>query len=112
MGNAKPNEICHNRENHIVCHVKGRHLMTDKDPFELWKKAFLIGLGATAVTVEKIQEFANELVERGEMTQKEAMSFTEDLRNRATKEKDQFETRMRDSMDAYFKMAAKNMGLV
>jgi polyhydroxyalkanoate synthesis regulator phasin len=86
--------------------------MTEKDPFEMWKKAFLIGLGATAVTMERVQELANELVERGEITQKEAMSFTEDLRSKAIKEKEQFETKVKDSVDTYIRSAVKNMGLV
>ncbi len=86
--------------------------MAEKDPFEMWKKAFLIGIGATAVTVEKIQDLANELVERGEMTQKDAMGFTEDLKNRAVKEKEQFESKVRDSVETYTKAAVKNLGLV
>lgn len=83
-----------------------------KDPFEMWKKAFLIGLGATAVTVEKVQELVNELVERGEMTQKDAKSFSEDLKNRAMKEKEQFEAKMKETVDASIKSAVKNLGLV
>lgn len=86
--------------------------MTQKDPFELWKKAFLIGLGATAVTMERIQELVNELVERGEMSQKEAKTFAEDLKNRAMKEKEQFESKIKDSVDTYVKQAVKSMGLV
>lgn len=86
--------------------------MTEKDPLEMLKKAFLIGLGATAVTVEKAQELANELVARGEMTQKEATTFSEDLKTRAVKEKEQFEAKMKESVDSYMKTAAKNLGLV
>lgn len=86
--------------------------MTGKDPFEMWKKAFLMGVGATALTVEKMQELANELVERGEMSQKDAMSFSEDLRSRAMKEKEQFESRMKESVESYMKTAVKSMGLV
>lgn len=85
--------------------------MTEKDPFELWKKAFLIGLGATAVTIEKVQDLANEFVERGEMTQKEAINFSEDLKNRAIKEKEQFESKVKESVDSYVKAAVKNLGL-
>ena len=86
--------------------------MTEKDPFELWKKAFLIGLGATAVTMEKIQELAEELVERGEMSQKEAVKFSEDLKNKAMKEKEQFESKVKDTVDAYVKSTAKSLGFV
>lgn len=86
--------------------------MTEKDPFELWKKAFLIGLGATAVTMEKVQELANELVERGEMTQKDAKHFTDDLKERAMKEKEQFEAKVKETTDAYVKTAVKGLGLV
>ncbi len=86
--------------------------MTEKDPFELMKKAFLIGLGATAVTMDKAQELADELVKRGEMTQKDAKGFTEDLKERAVKEKEQFETKMREQMDEYMKKAASKFGFV
>jgi polyhydroxyalkanoate synthesis regulator phasin len=86
--------------------------MKDTDPFELWKKAVLIGLGATAVTMERIQELANELVERGEMSQKDAKSFADDLKTRAMKEKDQFESKMKDTVDTYMQSAVKSMGLV
>ncbi len=86
--------------------------MPGTDPFELWKKAFLVGLGATAMTVEKVQEFVNEMVERGEMTQKEAMSFSEDLKNRAMKEKEAVETKLHDIVDAQLKAAIKRLGLV
>lgn len=86
--------------------------MTSKDPMEMWKKAFLVGLGATAATMEKVQELANELVERGEMTQKEAMGFTEDLKKKASKEKDVFETKVKETVDSYMKTAIKNLGLV
>lgn len=85
--------------------------MTEKDPFELWKKTFLIGLGATAATVEKFQEIANELVERGEMTQKEAKNFSEEIRNRAMKEKEQFDARIKETVDSYVKTAVKGLGL-
>ncbi len=86
--------------------------MTEKDPFELWKKAFLIGLGATAVTMEKVQELANELVERGEMSQNDAKHFSEDLKNRAMKEKEQFESKVKETVDSYMKATVKNLGLV
>ncbi len=84
----------------------------EKEPFELWKKAFLVGLGATAVTVEKIQELANELVERGEMTQKDAKSFSEDLKERAMKEKEQLEKKVKDTVETQLSSAVKSLGLV
>lgn len=86
--------------------------MTTSDPFETIKKAFLIGLGATAVTVEKAQALADELIARGEMTQKDASSFTEDLRNRAVKEKDLFESKVKENVDDYLKTAVKNLGFI
>jgi polyhydroxyalkanoate synthesis regulator phasin len=82
------------------------------NPRESIKKAFLIGLGATVMTAEKVKELMDELVERGELSQQDAKSFGEDLKNRAVKEKAQFETRVRDTVDTYMKKAIESLGLV
>jgi polyhydroxyalkanoate synthesis regulator phasin len=87
-------------------------MMDTKDMTELWKKAFLVGLGATALTVEKIQEFVNEMVDRGEMSRSDASSFADDLKQRAIKEKEQLEARIKDMVDQSVKATIKGLGLV
>ena len=79
---------------------------------ESLKKAFLIGLGATVLTAEKVKELMDELVERGEMSQQDAKNFGEDLRTRAIKEKEQFEGRVKEQVDTYLKKAIDSLGLV
>jgi polyhydroxyalkanoate synthesis regulator phasin len=79
---------------------------------ESLKKAFLIGLGATVMTAEKIQELMDELVKKGELSQQDAKAFTEDLRNRAVQEKEQFESRVKEQVDTYVKKAVDSLGLV
>jgi polyhydroxyalkanoate synthesis regulator phasin len=79
---------------------------------ESLKKAFLIGLGATVLTAEKVRELADELVARGEMSQKDAQQFGEDLKTRAIREKEQFESRVKEQVDSYLKKAVDSLGLV
>jgi polyhydroxyalkanoate synthesis regulator phasin len=79
---------------------------------EALKKAFLIGVGATVVTAEKVKELVDELVERGELSQNEAKSFSEDLKTRALKEKEQFESRVKETVDTYVKKAMESLGVV
>ena len=44
----------------------------DFDPASLMESAFLMGIGVFEVTKEKAQGFAEELIERGKMSQSEA----------------------------------------
>lgn len=79
---------------------------------EILKRTFLIGLGATVVTADKVKELMDELVERGELSQQDAKSFGEDLKTRALKEKEQFETRVKETVDSNVKKAVDSLGLV
>jgi polyhydroxyalkanoate synthesis regulator phasin len=76
------------------------------------KKAFLIGLGATVTTAEKIKDWADELVAKGELTPKEAKAFTDELRDRVKKEKTQIEAKTREAIDIYSKKLMDSLGLV
>lgn len=80
--------------------------------FELIKKAFLIGLGAAAVSVDKIQEFTADLVKRGQMTQAEATQFGDDLKARALKEKEALEARISEVVEVTLEKTIKRLGLV
>lgn len=83
--------------------------MSSKD---VLKKVFLIGVGATVVTAEKIKEVVDELVEKGELSQQEGKSFAEDLKTRAVKEKEHFESRVKDTVEQYVHKAIDSLGLV
>jgi polyhydroxyalkanoate synthesis regulator phasin len=78
----------------------------------LLKKAFLVGLGATTLTVEKVQELMNEMVDKGEFSKKDAKALTEDFRKKAMAEKQQLEKAMIRAVEASVELALKNMGLV
>lgn len=78
---------------------------------ESLKKAFLIGLGATTVTMERAQELVNDMVSRGELGQGEAKKFAEDLKKRAVQEKASFEARLQELVEGHLKAALRKMGL-
>lgn len=80
-----------------------------KDGF---KKAFLIGLGATALTVEKLQELANEMVVKGEMSQKEAKTFKDGLKTKMKEEKAMWEGKLKETVENALHTAIKSLGLV
>ncbi|MBY0403350.1 MAG: hypothetical protein K2X66_05595 [Cyanobacteria bacterium] len=79
---------------------------------EILKKTFLIGLGATVTTADKVKEVIDELVERGELSQHEAKAFGEDLKARAVKEKEHFESKLKETAEVYVKKAVDSLGLV
>jgi polyhydroxyalkanoate synthesis regulator phasin len=79
---------------------------------ELLKKVFLIGVGATVVTAEKVKEVVDELVEKGELSQTEGKSFAEDLKARAVKEKESFEAKVKETVEQYTHKAIESLGLV
>jgi polyhydroxyalkanoate synthesis regulator phasin len=49
------------------------------DPAGLVENAFLLGVGVLEMTKEKTQGFANELIERGKMSQSEAKKVADQL---------------------------------
>jgi polyhydroxyalkanoate synthesis regulator phasin len=79
---------------------------------ETLKKVFLMGLGATVLTAEKIKDLVDELVSKGELTQEEGKKFGDDLKARALQEKEQMEQKIKETADTYFKKAVHSMGLV
>jgi polyhydroxyalkanoate synthesis regulator phasin len=85
---------------------------TPNPTVETLKKIFLIGLGATVLTGEKIKEMVTELVNKGELSHDDAKNFGEELMQRAVKEKEQFESKIKDSVDGYLKKAVDGLGLV
>jgi polyhydroxyalkanoate synthesis regulator phasin len=86
--------------------------MTMIATLEMVKKAFLVGLGATVLTAEKVKELIDELVERGEINQQEAKGFAEDLKTRAVKEREQFEHQVKEQVDSTLKKTLDSLGLV
>jgi polyhydroxyalkanoate synthesis regulator phasin len=56
---------------------------------ELFKKTFYTGLGALALTKEKIEELADELVEKGKLSESDVKKFVDDLFEKSESAKEQ-----------------------
>jgi len=55
------------------------------------RKLGLIGMGAWALTEEKIQEFVNDLVEKGEINKEEGKKYINELISERKKQKEDIE---------------------
>jgi len=53
--------------------------------FAFIKKSLLTGIGLTLMTKDKVEELGKELVERGEMSEKEGKEFIDDLVKKSEK---------------------------
>ncbi|MCX8052288.1 MAG: hypothetical protein N3B12_00630 [Armatimonadetes bacterium] len=65
---------------------------------DLLKKTLAFGMGAAAYSAEKIKQFADDMVARGEMTTEEAGKFVDDMMKRAEDEKRAVQDWMREQM--------------
>ena len=72
---------------------------------ELVKKSLAFGVGAAAFSAEKIKQFADEMVARGEMTSDEASRFVSDVSQRAEDEKKSLQEWMREQVSKMLKQA-------
>lgn len=59
---------------------------------ELLKKSVAFGLGAAAFSAEKVKQFADDMVARGEMSSEEARSFVDEVSEKAEEEKQSIQT--------------------
>lgn len=62
--------------------------------FDLIKKTILIGAGLASLTREKVEGLANELVKRGELSEKEGRALVDDLIERSKKVRQELEKRV------------------
>jgi len=65
---------------------------------DLLKKTLAFGMGAAAFSAEKLKQFADDMVARGEMTTEEAGKFVEDMTKRAEEEKRSVQEWLREQM--------------
>lgn len=56
------------------------------DMNEMFQKVMLLGIGAASMTREKVEEFVNELVEKGKLTAEEGRELLDQTTDRAKKE--------------------------
>lgn len=54
---------------------------------DVLKKSLYFGVGAAAFSAEKLKQFADEMVARGEMSSDEAKKFVDDMSSKAEEEK-------------------------
>jgi polyhydroxyalkanoate synthesis regulator phasin len=62
------------------------------------KKSVAFGVGAAAFSAEKMKQFADEMVAKGELTSEEASKFVEEVSQKAEQEKKSLQDWMRDQM--------------
>ncbi len=72
---------------------------------DLMKKSLAFGLGAAALSAEKVKQFVDDMVERGEMTSEEGKRFMEDVNARADEEKKRMQSWMQEQMTKMLKQA-------
>ncbi len=53
--------------------------------FEFIKKAIFIGAGLASMTADKIEETVNEIVKKGDLTEKQGRELIQELKERSTK---------------------------
>jgi polyhydroxyalkanoate synthesis regulator phasin len=53
--------------------------------FDFIKKAIFIGAGVASMTAEKIEEVVNEIVKKGDLTEKQGKELLQDLKEKSTK---------------------------
>lgn len=80
---------------------------TEFDPASLMESAFLMGIGVFEITKEKSQEFANDLIERGKMSQTEAKKVADKVAEIAEEQ----QSNLRDAVSKETDRVLKTSGL-
>ena len=62
--------------------------------FDLIKKTMLTGVGLAAMTRDKVEELARELIEKGEMTEKEGKELVDEFMKKSEQAKKDLETKV------------------
>ena len=65
---------------------------------DLLRDIFYMGAGAAFLTKEKAEEFKNELIEKGKMTQEEGKQFVDDMVKKSEDVKGQLEKKVQDNV--------------
>ena len=63
------------------------------------KNAVLAGLGLISLTSEKAEEFAKELIKRGELTENEKAKFVKDVLDQSEKTKTEIEQKIEKTVE-------------
>lgn len=66
---------------------------------EFMKRTLSFGLGVAALTGDKVKQFVDEAVQRGEMSREEAHKFMDDVSTRADEERKSMQAWIRDQVN-------------
>lgn len=72
---------------------------------DIVKKSLAFGIGAAALSAEKIRQLADDAVSKGEMTTDEAKQFVDDVSKKAEEEKKSIQDWMRDQASKMLQQA-------
>ena len=67
------------------------------------KNTVLAGLGLISLTHEKAEEFAKELIRRGELSENETAKFVKDVLDQSEKTKTEIEQKLRKRLRPFFR---------
>ena len=71
--------------------------------FDLIKKTMLTGVGLAAMTREKVEELAKELIEKGKLSEKEGKELVDDMVKRSEKAKKDLDNNMENMVTKILK---------
>ena len=71
--------------------------------FDLIKKTMLTGVGLAAMTREKVEELAKELIEKGKLSEKEGKELVDDMVKRSEKAKKDLDKKMENMVTKILK---------
>ena len=63
--------------------------------FDLIRKTLLTGMGLAVLTAEKAEEFAKELVQKGQLTQQEGKKLAQELISKAEQSSKEYEEKIK-----------------
>ena len=66
--------------------------------WEFMKRSLSFGIGAAMLTADRLRQFVDEAVERGEMTSEEAKKFVDDVTKRADEERKNMQSWIREQV--------------
>jgi polyhydroxyalkanoate synthesis regulator phasin len=66
--------------------------------WDMAKKSLAFGIGAALLTGDKLRQFVDEAVERGEMSKEEANKFVDEVTNRSEEERSRLQSWIRDQV--------------
>ena len=70
---------------------------------EFVKRSVLVGVGAIAITKEKAEEIANELVKNAKISKKQGKELVKDLMEKAEKEKESLNSKIEGTIQKVMK---------